>query len=228
MSGRPSPNRRRVDWNAVPAPMAVRDEILAACRAQIEGATRARLRRLLIPLVQRYLAAREIGEGYHWALTSRLVGARIGRFAYVGPGSDLSGPVVVGDLTMVSRNVSIFGADHEYDVPTVPMRLAFPAIARQPTIIEADCWIGQSAQLREGVRIRRGTVVAAGAVVTRDTEPYSIVAGVPAVTRRYRFSASQQRAHDSLLYGCRFDQPGRSEDATIVEPSTPAEVGGGS
>lgn len=51
---------------------------------------------------------------------------------------------------------------------------------RQGVVIEDDCWLGAGVIVIDGVRIGRGSVVAAGAVVTRDVEPYSIMAGVPA------------------------------------------------
>jgi len=47
-------------------------------------------------------------------------------------------------------------------------------------VIEDDCWIGAGSIITAGVTIRKGTIVAAGAVITKDTEPYSIVGGVPA------------------------------------------------
>ena len=67
-------------------------------------------------------------------------------------------------------------------------------------MIEADCLIGHGAILFEGARIGRGTVVEAGSVVTKDTEPYSIVAGSPARTIRTRFSIEDQKRYDAFLY----------------------------
>lgn len=148
-----------------------------------------------------YFRATEIGEGFQWGWTAKIVGAKIGRYSYVGGGSNLSGPVSVGDLTMVSTMVSIVGNDHLYDDATIPMRLNFTKSARAATVIEADCWIGHGATLFEGVRVARGTVIGAGAVVTKDTEPYSIVVGVPGRIVGLRFSEFKQRQHDVLLYG---------------------------
>lgn len=53
-----------------------------------------------------------------------------------------------------------------------------------------DVWIGDGALLMEGVHIADGTIIAAGAVVVKDTEPYSIVGGNPAKCIRYRFGES--------------------------------------
>lgn len=47
-------------------------------------------------------------------------------------------------------------------------------------VIEDDCWLGAGVTVIDGVRIGRGSVIGAGAVVTRDVEPFSIMAGVPA------------------------------------------------
>ena len=54
--------------------------------------------------------------------------------------------------------------------------------------IAADVWIGTKAVIRDGVTIGHGCVIGAGAVVTKDTEPYGIYVGVPAKLTRYRFS----------------------------------------
>jgi len=198
---RPAYNRRAEDLDAVPAPMPVRDEVIEACRQHVEGRAKARLRRLLLPAIRWRLRAQEIGEGFHWALPLSARGARIGRFASIGAGSNLSGPVSIGDLTMISSQVRLFGDDHVLDDPETPMRYAFPRVPRATTVIEADCWIGMGVLIREGVTIRRGTVVGSGAVVTRDTEPYTVVAGVPARVLRQRFGPDDRRRYDRMLYG---------------------------
>lgn len=51
---------------------------------------------------------------------------------------------------------------------------------RRGVAIERDCWLGAGVTVLDGVRVGRGSVIGAGAVVTRDVEPYSIMAGVPA------------------------------------------------
>jgi galactoside O-acetyltransferase len=87
------------------------------------------------------------------------------------------GKVVIGNDVLIGPNVVIRAANHGV------MRNAL--INKQPhsggTItIEDDVWIGSNVVILKDVRIAKGTIVAAGAVVTKDTEPYSIVGGIPA------------------------------------------------
>ncbi len=61
------------------------------------------------------------------------------------------------------------------------------AAVNRPIVIEDDAWLATRAMVLKGVTIGRGAVVAAGAVVTKDVEPYTVVAGVPArVVKRLR------------------------------------------
>ena len=88
------------------------------------------------------------------------------------------GKIVVGNHVMIAANVVLRAANHGMLRNGVPMD-------QQPQIggvirIGNDVWIGSNAVITSDVDIADGTVVGAGAVVTRSTEPYSIVAGVPA------------------------------------------------
>lgn len=53
-------------------------------------------------------------------------------------------------------------------------------------VIEDDVWIGHGCTILDGITLAQGTVVAAGSVVTKTTEPYSVVAGIPARIIKYR------------------------------------------
>ena len=57
----------------------------------------------------------------------------------------------------------------------------------QPVVIEDDVWVGANVTILKGVTIGHGSVVAAGAVVTKSCPPYSIIGGVPAKVLRRRF-----------------------------------------
>jgi len=71
----------------------------------------------------------------------------------------------------------------------------------QDVVIEDDVWVGCGAIILKGIRIGRGSVVAAGALVNRDVLPYSIVGGVPARVIGVRFRGLETlHRHDSALY----------------------------
>ena len=68
------------------------------------------------------------------------------------------------------------------------------------TIIGNDVWIGQKAIIMAGIKIGNGSIVAAGSIVTRNVEPYSIVGGNPARLIRKRFlNEDQIKKHEMML-----------------------------
>jgi acetyltransferase-like isoleucine patch superfamily enzyme len=80
--------------------------------------------------------------------------------------------------SMLGPYVNVNCADHGMFLGPEPMR--FQEGSYGPITIEEDCWIGSHAVVLKGITIGSGAVVAAGAVVTEDVAPCSIVAGVPA------------------------------------------------
>lgn len=88
------------------------------------------------------------------------------------------GPVKIGSNTIFGPGVAIHAENHVLENMDVPIRLQ--GTSRIGVTIEEDCWIGSNAIILDGVTIGKGTVVAAGAVITKDVLPYSIVGGVPA------------------------------------------------
>lgn len=192
--------------------MRVSAEILDQCAKRIEPAWKARLRAMLLPLIKRKYRLGEVGKGVHWGANSHVAGALFGHYSSFGHSAEFHGPVVVGDLTMLSTHVQVIGQDHGIADPETPMRLDFPATARPVTTIEADCWIGSRVTIMEGVRIGRGSVVGAGSVVTRDIPPYAIAMGSPARVLRQRFSESDRIFYDQRLYGKDMGE-GRDHDA---------------
>lgn len=192
----------------LPEPMRVLDDVIARCRREVEGSLKRNVRKALIPFIKARTGFAEMGEGFQWGfpLDYPRGQTRAGRYVYIGAHGLSSGPVVLGDLTMISSHVKVFGNDHLADVVGSPTRLEF-APDHLLTVFEADTWIGQGAMIREGVTIGRGAIVAAGSIVTRSVAPYDIVAGAPARPIRRRFTPQEIEAHDIALYG-------RSMDAT--------------
>lgn len=64
----------------------------------------------------------------------------------------------------------------------------YDATSKGDIVVDDDVWIGERATILSGVHIGQGAVIAAGAVVSQDVPPYSIVGGVPAKVIKYRFS----------------------------------------
>jgi 2,3,4,5-tetrahydropyridine-2,6-dicarboxylate N-acetyltransferase len=100
------------------------------------------------------------------------MGAVINIGAVIGEKTMIDMGVVLGGRATVGKNCHI-GAG------TVLAGVIEPPSA-QPVIIEDDVLIGANAVVLEGVRVGQGSVVAAGAVVTKDVPPFTVVAGTPA------------------------------------------------
>ena len=79
---------------------------------------------------------------------------------------------------MMAPEVAIIATNHNYDRIDIPMNQQ--GHSDKPITIGDDCWIGYRAVICAGVNIGRGSIIAAGAVVTRDVPDFTIVAGVPA------------------------------------------------
>ena len=107
----------------------------------------------------------------------------IGAFCSVGPDVTLvpGGTHAIHGPSTFPLGRRLVGSDVDYSAP------------RGPIEIGHDCWLGTGSMILSGVTLGIGTVVAAGAVVTRSTEPHSIVAGVPARVIGRRFDAETSR-----------------------------------
>jgi acetyltransferase-like isoleucine patch superfamily enzyme len=88
------------------------------------------------------------------------------------------GGVVIGDRVYTSPHSQIIAVNHVFDDPDKSFTVQ--GITARGIVIEDDVWIGSGAVITDGVRIGKGAVIAAGAVVTRDVAPHSVVGGVPA------------------------------------------------
>lgn len=87
------------------------------------------------------------------------------------------GEIVFGDNVLISPGVAIVAGDHDMNAG-VPMMLA--ESKEQKITIEDDVWVGANAVITGGITLATGTIVGAGAVVTKSTEPHGIYAGIPA------------------------------------------------
>lgn len=112
--------------------------------------------------------------------------AFFGNNVSIGKNLTVEATVHCGDDVLISSNVALIGRDHRIDVQGETVYFS----GRRETasiIIEGDNLIGFGAIVHDGVRIGKGAIVAAGAIVTSDVTAYTIVGGCPAVFLRNRF-----------------------------------------
>ena len=108
----------------------------------------------------------------------------IGSNTHFAPYAILYGPLEVGNNCAIAAHVvfaSISNGYSQVDTPFVQQ----PAIKKK-IIIEDNVWIGANAVIIQGVKIGTGSIIGAGAVVTKNVEPYSVMGGVPAKLIRKR------------------------------------------
>lgn len=119
---------------------------------------------------------------------------QIGDWAYVGEGSRIwsAAEVIIGNRALISHNVSIIDTnshpldaevrfEHTKALFTSGHPRSDPGIVSTPIRIGDDAWISYGASILRGVTIGEGAIVGASAVVTRDVEPWAVVAGNPAM-----------------------------------------------
>lgn len=88
------------------------------------------------------------------------------------------GGVEIGDRTLVGYRTLISSANHT--IPDNKGKIFYAGHTPKKVIIENDVWIGGNCVITAGVRVGEGAVIAAGSVVTKDVEAFTIVGGVPA------------------------------------------------
>jgi chloramphenicol O-acetyltransferase type B len=176
---------------------------------------------MIVSLLKRYRALffvhviwrkYDIGSGFHSGTRVRIWGKntiKIGRCFYIGRDSFIETDCIIGNYVIFGNKVGVVGRyDHHFQQVGVPIRLA-SAIRDNDynwkgkdlvTEIGNDVWIGYGAIVMQGVKIGDGAIVAAGSVVTKDIESYSIYGGNPAKKLRERFETLEEQCrHISQL-----------------------------
>lgn len=127
-----------------------------------------------------------------------LTNVKIGRHSYVGKSTIIT-DAKIGNFCSIAGNCEIGGGGHPLDmVSSSPCFLEgksssghnfahIPFKTSKTIEIGSDVWIGSNCYIKAGVKIGTGAVIGAHAVVTKDVEPYSVVAGVPAKLLYKRF-----------------------------------------
>lgn len=113
-----------------------------------------------------------------------IIGDNLGMNTNACIGAADGGCIIIGDNVMIAQNVVLRACDHSFKDPDIAM--CDQGYNTGTIKIGDDCWIAANAVITRNVIIGAHSIVAAGAVVTSDIEPYSVVGGVPAKLIRMR------------------------------------------
>ena len=113
-----------------------------------------------------------------------LIGNNFGMNVNSTLGASDNGEIIIGDNVMIAQNVVIRSSNHKFDDIAIPISMQGHTGGR--ILVGNGCWIAANVVITSNVNIGEHSIIAAGAVVTHDIEPYSIVGGVPAKLIRKR------------------------------------------
>lgn len=124
---------------------------------------------------------------------------KAGFYSYIGPNCILYKKVEIGNYSMLANDVSIIGADHNYNQIGTPIIFSGKPELKE-TKIGNDVWVGAYTKIKTGVTIGDGVIIAMGSVVTKDVPAYTIYGGVPAKEIKKRFSNIRDiEKHNEML-----------------------------
>jgi len=128
----------------------------------------------------------------------------IGKYTLIGIDGQIGNNVVIAnscglvgrydhDFTKVGATIrkSPWVGDFCYNGPGKGLKL----------IIQDDVWVGFGSIILSGIEVGRGSIIGAGSVVTKNVQPYTVVAGNPARVIGKRFSEAEVKEHELLIYG---------------------------
>lgn len=102
----------------------------------------------------------------------------IGNYTRIGLHNTIIGPVTIGHHVNLAQGITVTALNHKFKNPDI--RIDEQGVSTKPVVIGNDIWVGANAVILPGITIGDHSVIAAGAIVTKDVPPHSLVAGVPA------------------------------------------------
>lgn len=134
----------------------------------------------------------------------KVFGICVGDYTSIPKGSVFyctEAPLAIGKKVIFGPRPTIITGDHRIDVIGKYIMDSNDKLPENdaPVVIEDDVWTGANVTIMKGVTIGHGSVIAAGAVVTKSCLPYSIIGGVPAKVLKMRFTPAEIVEHEKLL-----------------------------
>jgi len=105
---------------------------------------------------------------------------QIGENAYIGLYSYVNGNVTLGKNILIGPHCSVVAGNHKYSPETDWFSARTEGDGDDSIVIYDGCWLASNVTVTGGVKMGKCTLCCAGSVITKSTEPYSIMAGVPA------------------------------------------------
>jgi len=131
----------------------------------------------------------------------------IGSNVFIGRNVHIASPSIIKDDVMLASYVAFVGGDHRYDQESILINAGGRGDIK-PIIVEEDVWIGHGAIILSGVKVERGSIIAAGSIVSKDIPACTIWGGNPARFIKYRFDTEKDTSsHLSFLHQ-RYDNHG--------------------
>lgn len=139
-----------------------------------------------------------LGEGSRLQNDSNVNGQlTIGKRTRTGKNTLIRGPVNIGSYCALAPEIKFQLRDHPQHQAGLQMKFysniigeELKMVDKNPANVGNDVWIGRNVMIVSGVDIGHGAIIGAGSIVTKDVEPYEIVAGVPAEHKDWRFRES--------------------------------------
>ena len=134
--------------------------------------------RMDTPPYRRFWLGRQSVVESYCCINNAVGDVTIGDHTRIGIHCTVIGPVCIGNHVNLAQGITVTALNHNFE--DVSKRIDEQGVSTKPVVIGDDVWIGANAVVLPGVTIGNHSVVAAGAVVTKDVPDHTLVGGVPA------------------------------------------------
>ena len=130
----------------------------------------------------------EVKYGTYLLKNSIIDNTKIGKYTYIASWVAVTGSYI-GNYCSIAPGAKIGLGEHGLSAFSTSRHINNNSnLLEKKCILEHDVWVGTGAVILRGVKISTGAVIGANAVVTKDVEPFAVVAGCPAKIIKYRFN----------------------------------------